>query len=519
MPNNHRAPIGALLLLLTVAGCKKNTDTLPPAPPPVLKSTASFSSFSFRSALNAKSVTADVAGAINDHDITVFIPYVSDLDSLIPAFITDAISVKINDVRQVSDSSMADFRHVITYVLSAEDGTPVEYKVSVKQFTALPILRVNTNNSAPINSTETYVGGTLDITANGTDLPDFSGKTEIRGRGNSTWGMPKKPYRIKLDKKSPILGMPTNKNWVLLANYSDKTLMRNKLAFNLGEWFGMSYSPRGQFVELFLNNIYQGSYFLTEQIKPDVNRVNITEMTTADEGAETITGGYLLEVDQRLDADHYWFTKKNVALTIKEPEAITDAQLGYINTYVQQMEDVLYSADFKDPSTGYQKYINDDTFIQWYWVNELFRNQDANFFSSIFLYKERNQKLSMGPLWDFDIAAGNINYNNSWQPTGWYIRKSIWISRLFEDPAFRSKAKAKWVATRSKIDGLMTVIDDAAKTLQYSQVENFKKWDILNTYVWPNYVVTGSYANEIAYLKNWLQTRITWIDAQLALEP
>ncbi|RYY58833.1 MAG: hypothetical protein EOO05_15165 [Chitinophagaceae bacterium] len=508
--------VPALSLLLLLTACKKSTSNDPPPPDPA--STASFTSFSFRSANNPSVIGTDIAGVISDHEVNVVIPFLADVDSLIPSFTSDASKVMLNDVRQKSDSSLADFRHRLTYTLIAEDGTAIEYKVSVKKYTALPIIRINTKNSAPITSTETYIEGTFNVTANGTDLPDYSGKTEVRGRGNSTWGMPKKPYRIKLDKKSEILGMPTNKNWVLLANYSDKSLMRNMIAFRLGEWFGLSYTPRGQFVEVFLNNEYQGCYFLTEQIKPDPNRVNITEMDVTDETPSTITGGYMLEVDQRLDAEHWWFTTQGVALTIKEPEAITTPQLNYITGYIQQMEDALYSTDFKDPANGYLKYINDDTFIQWYWVNELFRNQDADFFSSIFLYKDRDQKLSMGPVWDFDLGAGNIDYNNSWEPTGWYIRKSVWISRLFQDPAFRTKSKAKWIATKTKIAGLMTLIDETAKTLQYSQVENFKKWDILNIYVWPNRVVTGSYANEVAYLKTWLQTRIAWIDAELALE-
>ena len=516
MPVRQLGSLISLGFLLLVTGCKKSPANDPPPPEPA--STAVFTSFSFRSATNPSVIRTDIGAEIKDREVNVFIPYLADVDSLIPSFTTDATVVRVNDIRQVSDSSHADFRHRVTYILVAPDGTPVEYKVSVRQYTALPIIRISTKNAAPVNSTETYVEGTFAVASNGTDLPDYIGKTEIRGRGNSTWSMPKKPYRIKLDKKSEILGMPSNKNWVLLANYSDKSLMRTKVAFTLGEWFGMAYTPRGQFVELFLNNEYQGAYFLTEQVKPDPNRVNITEMSAGDEGPGTITGGYLLEVDQRLDSDNWWISSKGVALTIKEPEAITPAQLDYIKNYMQEMEDVLYSTAFKDPVNGYLKYINDDTFIQWYWVNELFRNQDADFFSSVFVYKERNQKLSMGPLWDFDLGAGNINYNNSWEPTGWYIRNSVWISRLFQDPAFRAKSKAKWVATRSKIGSLMTMIDETAGTLKYSQVENFKKWNILNTYVWPNYVVTGSYAGEVAYLKTWLQTRISWIDAQLALE-
>ncbi|MET0635747.1 MAG: CotH kinase family protein [Chitinophagaceae bacterium] len=504
----------AFVFLLVGAACKKELRT------PAQRSTATISSFSFRAEKNPAVIQSDLVATISDSIIYVHIPYLADVDSLVPTFTTDAAGVSINNIRQVSDSSHNDYRHKLTYTLTAEDGSLHEYRISVKQYTDLPIIRVQTDNSAPVNSTEIYVGATISISSNGTDLPDFSGKTEIRGRGNSTWTiMPKKPYRLKLDKKSEILGMPTNKHWVLLANYADKSLMRTKIAFTMGEWFGMTYSPRGQFAELFLNNQYQGSYFLTEQVKPDPNRVNITEMTAADETPETITGGYLLELDKRLDAEHWWKTTKDVSVTLKEPEVISATQLAYITRYVQDMENAIYAADFTNPATGYKKYINDETFVQWYWVNEIFRNEDANFYSSVFLYKDRNAKLSIGPIWDFDIAAGNINYNESFQTTGWHVRNTVWFARLFEDPVFKKNVKDKYYAVKPKLAGLMNLIDSTASELRYSQVENFKKWDILNTWVWPNYAVQGSYVNEVNYLKTWLTTRMAWIESQLLMEP
>lgn len=507
-----------LPVILLFTACKKDPPADPPPPEPPLKSTAAITAFSVRSASNPAVIRENIDATINGKHISLLIPYLADVDSLVPTFTTDAVEVKVNGKRQVSDSSYTDFRQQLTYTLLAEDGTAIDYTVSVKQFTGIPIIRVLTNNSAPILNTEDYVVGNFEVIANGSTLADYSGKTEIRGRGNSTWGMPKKPYRIKLDKKSEILGMPGNRHWALLANYADKTLMRNHIAFTLGNWFGMDYTPRGQFVELFLNNQYQGSYYLTEHIRPDPNRVNITEMAASDESPTSITGGYLLEIDKRYDAEYFWTTGRGVAMTVKEPEKISTAQLSYITSYIADFETALYGNNYRDPENGYQKYISDSTFIQWYWVNELFRNQDANFFSSVFLHKERGQKLRMGPLWDFDIGAGNINYNNSWEPTGWYIRNTNWIARLFQDPAFRARSKAKWLSMKPKLETLMDLIDQTAATLQYSQAENFKKWDILNSYVWPNYVVTGSYANEVAYFKTWLKTRMTWIDAQLVLE-
>lgn len=379
----------------------------------------------------------------------------------------------------------------------------------------LPIVRIVTENQAPIVSKEDYLRATLTIDPNGTAETALSVPLRIRGRGNTTWGMPKKPYKLKLDAKTSLLGMPSDKDWVLLANHADKSLLRTRVAFELGNRVGLAWSPRSRFVEVFINGAYMGTYQLGEGVKVDNDRVDIPELDEDPISDSELTGGYLLEVDTRLDGDVFFHSSIGVPLLIDTPEAPTPEQFEYIRNYIYLTERAMYADYFADPTTGYAAYIDVDSFIRWFLVNEIMKNNDAKFFSSVWMYKQRDDKLFMGPLWDFDIAAGNVNYNDNDNPSGWWIRGSPWIKRLFEDPAFEARVRARWNELKTdQLDTILDYIDDSAAALAQSASNNFQRWPILDQWVWPNAVVTGSYEGEIQYLRQWLQSRIAWMDAQ-----
>lgn len=396
--------------------------------------------------------------------------------------------------------------------LSDSGGTEAEQPLSK----ILPKVNITTENAVAITSKDVYVNGRFVIDPNGSPgVAAFDATMKIKGRGNSTWGMPKKPYKIKLDAKASVLGMPTDKEWVLLANYSDKTLLRNFMAFEMGRRLGISYVPRAQFVEVTLNGDYLGNYLLTEQMKISPDRVKLTEIKATDLTGDLITGGYFIEQDERLDEVINWRTSRNVPYTVKEPSTLVPEQITWIKNYMQGVENNLYSSSFADPVTGYANDIQVDTFIDWYLVSEVFKNQDA-FFSSIYFVKERGQKLAMGPLWDFDLSAGNVDYSSASDPEGWWVRSgSQWFGRLFQDPVFESRVRVRWNQVKaSKIDVLLPLIDKYAEMLGPSQERNFVRWPILGVYVWPNKVVTGSYQGEVDYAKDFLVKRIKWLDRQ-----
>jgi hypothetical protein len=406
-------------------------------------------------------------------------------------------------------------RHVehrlVQLTVAAEDPSFVPARMD------LPVLRVTTADGAPIVSEDAYLQGHLTVDPNGADPSwAYDGDTQIRGRGNTSWQMPKKPYKVKLASKASLLGMPKDKEWALLANYDDKTLLRNELGLEVGRRLGMPYTPRSQFVELFLNDAYQGTYQLTESIKIASSRVDITELDEDDTDPDALTGGYLMEFDARQSEDWNFLTPRGLAVGVHDPSPIADAQQQYLAGYVGAAEDALFSDGFADPDTGYAAYLDPDTFARWYLANELMKTTDGQFVSSCWFYKDRGGRLEMGPVWDFDSAAGNVSYGPGPDPQGPWIRGGPWYARLFQDPAFAAAAAQAWQAHRADLAGLVDWVGQRAAALDLAQRNNFSRWPILQAQVWPNSEVAGSYAGEVAFLQSWLQQRLDWLDATLA---
>lgn len=383
----------------------------------------------------------------------------------------------------------------------------------------LPLLSVQTEEAAPIISTEDYVDADwqLDVP----DGPDLAGEMEIRGRGNTTWGMPKKPYRVKLESKTALLGMPSDRHWVLLANYADKSLLRTAVAFEISRRMSFAWTPRSRHVELFLNEDYQGVYQLTEHIRVAEQRVAIPELKVADTAPAVITGGYLMEIDVREGEDFCPVTPRSrMAFCLKSPEDLNDddraAQRAYITDYLDATDTAMYSDAFADPETGYAAWIDVDSLVDYYLAQELVRNVDGDLRLSTYVYKPRGGKLTFGPLWDFDITLGNVHYGNGWVVAGWQLRNAPWFARLFEDPAFEARLRARWreLQDAGAFEDLRYWISAEAARLDAAQRRNFDRWDILNIWVWPNATVPGTYCGEVDYLQDWLTRRISWMDEQ-----
>jgi len=362
-------------------------------------------------------------------------------------------------------------------------------------------LQIDTTDAAPIVSKEDYLTARFQLDADGSNAA-MDVTTSIRGRGNTTWSLPKKPYRIKLAKSAGLLGMNSDKDWDLLANYSDKTLLRNSIAFCMSRMMHMAWTPDSRMVELWLNGSYQGVYQLTEHVEDGSAKADIG------------TTGVLLEIDARLDAD-YVFTSslKSVPYTFQS-DPIND-QLNTVPAYIGSFESALFSSSFTDPTLGYRPFLDTESLVDFYLVQELLRNNDA-FWSSTFLTRKDDGPLVFGPLWDFDIAAGNVNYNGNDATDGWWVKTaSPYLQQLFQDPVFAAHVAARWKFLSSRMPRIQQFIDRSATTLDAAQRRNFQTWDILNTAVWPNPEVAGSYSGEISYMKNWLDTRATWIDQAL----
>jgi hypothetical protein len=388
--------------------------------------------------------------------------------------------------------------------------------------TALPQLRITTAGGTDITSKELYVNATLVLrdTA-GSVLLDVP--TEIRGRGNTTWGFPKKPYRVRLTSSASLLGMPANRHWVLLANYSDKTLLRNDLSFAMSRLAGMPWTPRSEFVDLYVNGRYDGIYQLVEHIRIGANRVNITSMRMSDTSATAITGGYLLEVDERRGEDFCFnSTRTRMVFCVNDPETLLqpgwERQRAYLTNYIARTDSAILGTNFADPDSGYAAFIDVESAINYNIVQEVVKNVDGSLRFSGFMYKPRGGKLTFGPVWDFDLAIGNVNYDEADLTSGWRSRQAQWYTRLFQDPAFAARYRARWSALKAAgaLDSLQNLVGHRASYLSVVQVRNFERWPILGTWVWPNRVVMGSWPGEVLAMDAWLQARLRWMNGAIA---
>jgi spore coat protein CotH len=491
-----------LMFLATFSACKKDKQEEAVIEKPVLNSDKAIKTLLFKASKNPILVN-DVIGEIKGDTIYASAFAGTDISSLIPEFTYDGIKIAVGTTDQLTNVTPNDFTKLITYEVTAEDQTKKSYVVKFTD-NGISALYINTSG-APINSKDIYVTGSIKIVSNFKDVV-YDGKTEIKGRGNSTWEMAKKPYRIKLDKKTAILGMAESKNWVLLANYADKSLMRNELAFVASRNSGLKWTVNSRFVEVYLDGSYNGSYLLTEQVKEGKDQVDVED------------GGYLLEQDGFAEREPVYFkTQKGAPITIKYPdEKITQQQREYITNHVQTFENALFAANFTDPVAGYRKYFDVDSYVNYYIVNEVMGNPDT--FWSTYHYKKANDdRIYTGPVWDFDISINNDDrlgdITNKLMLDAGFDPK-MWIKRLMEDPAFRQKIRLRWNELKPKMQALPATASLLEKKLAVSQVRNFARWNILNTKVYQEIQLAGTYAREVAYLKNVLTNHINWLDTK-----
>jgi len=390
------------------------------------------------------------------------------------------------------------------------------------QLTNLPSVYITTVNNQAVADKVTWVPANITVVSADT-AQQLNMLTEIRGRGNSTWNLAKKPYRIKLDSKMHLLNLPAkDKNWVLLANYADKTLMRNAVAYKIGQILGFPFTPSVGFVDLTLNGSFLGNYIVADQIEVGANRVDIDKQDSTDTTEPNITGGYLLEIDGFANTEPVWFaTGKGLKITVKSPDSdiINQTQIDYIKNYITNFETILFSSNFKEPVTGYRTKVDTASLVNWYIACELTGNPDS--FWSTYIYKKRlDDKLYFGPMWDYDIAFNNDNRLGDITQKlmrQYAFNPRTWIEQMWLDEWFRQAVWRRWKEiTANNLQGtLNTYINDTRALLDQSQQLNFNKWNILNTRVYrENYLFT-TYDGGVDYLKTFIGNRINYLNSAL----
>jgi len=367
-------------------------------------------------------------------------------------------------------------------------------------------------------------------------------RIDIEIRGSSSQSFPKKGYGLHIlnengsNRKVKVLGMPEEHNWVLHGPYSDKSLIRNHLAYELSEDMG-HYAPRTRLVELYLhsghgqlvNAHYHGVYLLVERIKIAPGRLDLQEVETYHTELPEISGGYIIKND-RLNPGESGLRLnygQNFAFVRPNEQTINEAQKAWLKSYLEEFNTVLNSTQFSDEQTGYKKYIDDHTFIDYHLHTELFKQIDGYRFST-FMHIDRNGKLKMGPVWDYNLSWGNADYLEGGIPEGWYypnISKRDylhgWYDRLFEDPAFTEKYKQRYSQLRQNVfsnEHIIGKLREKESNVKEASLRNFQRWIILGQYIWPNFFVAQSHDEEIDWMEEWMKRRLAWMDTQLLVD-
>ncbi len=408
-----------------------------------------------------------------------------------PSFVSNASTVLINGVKPANDASEIDFKLPVTCSFLSAGGQKKDYFFKITWNDSLPHISINTQSNAPVNSKTDYVKAA--ITIDGKNVyPDYSGTTQIRGRGNSTWGYPKKPYRLKLDTKAELFGLSAEKDWILLANYLDETHLLNNIAFYTGKKLNIPYTNNAIPVELSLNGDYKGVYLFTEQIEVESNRVNV-----GDEGL-------LLELDSYYDEDPK-FRSDNYQLPvmIKYPDIDNSAELAAIKARFQQMESLVAAPGF--PNNNYRDYIDAEALVNYLIVFMLTDNEEMNHPKSIYMHQAAGGKFVMGPLWDFDWAFGYegtqkhfSKYNTFfWQGTSAGTR---FFTRFLADPQIKSLLKQKW-QTFAGANDLPAFVEEWAFIIEGARNRDYALWKR----------GSSAYQTDITALKNWLTNRVNYL--------
>jgi len=410
----------------------------------------------------------------------------------------------------------------------------------------LPKVSINTNGQDIVDEPKIKAEMTISINKE----IEFLGSIGIEIRGSSSQSFPKKQFGLETRDASgegidvSILDFPDEEDWILYAPYSDKALFRNILIYDLSRDIGR-YASRAKFVEVNINDNYNGLYVFMEKLKRDVNRIDINKLKEDENSGEDLTGGYILKIDKADGLNETLYTNQNAITSnfapnnaindqkiyfnydYPKPEKITLEQRDYITQYMHDFETALNSDQFTDSENGYAKYIDVTSFIEFFILNELANNVDG-YRLSTWLTKEKNEKLKMGPIWDFNLAFGNANYCGGGNSNVWAYKFNercpndfwlipFWWDKLLDDPNFVIELQNKWFELRANQlsnNAIQEKIDTYTVLLELSNAryKNFSKWPILSTYIWPNNFIGDTYSEELNYIQNFIEERLSWLD-------
>lgn len=531
-----------LSLAAMLTACKEPANTpnepVEPEEPEIIEGELEITRFRFLQMDNGKYENGDFVVPnsfyleIGENEITYKLTDYIDISALVANF--EAVGhVYVGDVKQESGVTVNDFSYPVVYRLEDGKGGTREYTVKIETPTGLPIVFFNTDSGRNVQSKEVWEGATIKIVGAPKGKNMSETRVSTKGRGNSTWNFKtKQPYALKFESKTEVMGMPKHKRWILMANYRDRTMFRNAVGFEISNRTGLAWAPRVEFVELVMNGRHKGNYMVCEQIRIDKNRINITELGYNDTSADMITGGYVLEVDQWNDEVNMFSSKVmenkwgnhscTIMLKFPDEDDAAPEHVAYIKNYIGEIEDLMLAGKFQEI---YDKYIDIDSFIDFYFVNELTCNKELwRGPYSTYMHKERDGKLVAGPVWDFDFTTFNMNvYGQADDYTKrFYNKKAAWYKYFFQDPIFRKRMVERWNELKDDLATIPEYIDQMEELLTPSGLVNASMYspgtdpDLGGLF---NYDEELPYNEAVALMRLFYEEKFKWMDDQFNNNP
>lgn len=461
-------------------------------------------------------------------------------EMLVPTIEFAGCRVTLNDIEVISGVTPLSFAEDITVVVEGADNDSREYIISLncpQINTELPVMHLQPEQA--INSKDNYVKSYLTLYDSSTHEGRWTvndEKVEVRGRGNSTWGLPKKPYRIKFPEKfSPIgLNHAKAKSWVILAHDMDKSLIRNHIAmelsrvmFNRDDNFhdtsAIMFTPCSKFVNVYMNGSYHGVYQLSDQMEQDDGRIAVEKLNEKS-STEDISGGYIIETDIH---EGNYYSSHGIKMSYKYPkdDECKPEQYEYITKFINRVESVLYSADFKNMENGWRKYMDEKSLADFIIVKELAGDMDG--YTSTYFYKRRGiDKLYFGPIWDCDKGWDNDRRNADRNPlsnlmiyAGFYMPPYIypdWFHRLWEDETFRAFVGSRWAKKRQELlQTINRILEEQPKLMVKAVKANFEVWPFYYQASTEAKMPAATYEKEIERIHELTLQRVSVLDQKL----
>lgn len=367
---------------------------------------------------------------------------------------------------------------------------------SIPESNGIPRLYINTKSGIMVKTKDSYVDADYAIYLEGGLVQH--GEIGVKGHGNTTWDKPKKSYMCKFDEETSVLGLPAAKKWILLNPYNDKSLVRNDYAYHIAStiYTNMKWTPHLVDVEVVMNDRFLGVYQLAEKVDLGPGRVDVGP------------GGVVMEFSRREDP---YLQTDHAYMMFKDPRKhLPKGQIEAWTEVIERFEENLYAPDFG----SYRRYFDVPSFIDWYLVNEFTKNHDAAYGGSTYWYYDpADDVLHFGPVWDFDISCGNIDYDGCEKTDGFFINQFPYFRRMIQDPGFQEELRARWNETKEQLMAeTRSYIPEHVAYLSKATKWNYTVWKTLGVDIWPHADAGDTYEEQIAYLENWLEERYVWMD-------